>query len=170
MLKFIIKILSINGFIIIMLSPMAIAGSGTMDINWSCSNKRVGMQFMGQMPLHIIGTFHCIERGSIMGEKVTSASSCVYNGIMNLSTQTMSFTGTCRSYHDKDNALFMQVISSFKPMDKKGTGKVSIMGGTGKYKGASGSGTMNWNAGPDDPNDPTIASNWGKTSVKLTLP
>ena len=63
----------------------------------------------------------------------------------------------------------MRVISSFKPTDKKGTGKVSILGGTGKYKGASGSGIMNWNAGPDDPNDPTIASNWGKTSVKLTL-
>jgi len=170
MLKFLIRILSINGLIIIMLSPIAIAGSGAMNINWSCSNKRVGMQFMGQMPLHIIGTFHCIERGSIMGEKVTSASSCVYNGIMNLSTQTMSFTGTCRSYHDKDNALFMQVISSFKPMDKKGIGKVSIMGGTGKYKGASGSGTMNWNAGPDDPNDPSIGSNWGNTSVKLRLP
>ena len=105
-----------------------------------------------------------------MGENVTSASSCVYNGIMNQSTQTMSFTATCRSYHDKENALFTRVISSFKPMDKKGTGKVSVMGGTGKYKGASGSGTMNWNAGPDDPNDPSIGSNWGKTSVKLTLP
>jgi hypothetical protein len=55
-------------------------------------------------------------------------------------------------------------------MDQKGTGKVTVMGGTGKYKGASGSGTMNWNAGPDDPNDPSIGSNWGKTSVKLTLP
>ena len=44
------------------------------------------------------------------------------------------------------------------------------MGGTGKYKGASGSGTMNWNAGPADPNDPSIGSNWGKTSVKLMLP
>ena len=153
-----------------MLSPIAIAGSGTMNINWSCSQKTVGMQFMGQMPLHILGTFHCIERGSIMGEKVTSASSCVYNGIMNPSTQTMSFTGSCRSYHDKDTALFTRVTSTFKPMDQKGTGKVMILGGTGKYKGASGSGTMNWNGGPDDPNDPSIGSNWGKTSVKLTLP
>ena len=105
-----------------------------------------------------------------MGEKVTSASSCVYNGIMNPSTQTMSFTATCRSYQDKETALFTRVISSFKPMDQKGIGKVTVMGGTGKYKGASGSGTMNWNAGPDDPNDPSIGSNWGKTSVKLTLP
>ena len=105
-----------------------------------------------------------------MGEKVTSASSCVYNGIMNPSTQTMSFTATCRSYHDKENALFMRVTDSFKPMDRKGIGKVTVMGGTGKYKGASGSGTMNWNQGPDDPNDPSIGSNWGKTSVKLTLP
>ena len=170
MLKLLIRILSINGLIIIMLSPTAYAGSGTMNINWSCSQKTVGMQFMGQMPLHFIGTFHCIERGSIMGEKVTSASSCVYNGIMNPSTQKMSFAATCRSYHDKENALFMRVTDSFKPMDKKGIGKVTVMGGTGKYKGASGSGTMNWNAGPDDPNDPSIGSNWGKTSVKLTLP
>ena len=64
----------------------------------------------------------------------------------------------------------MRVTDTFKMMYQKGTGKVMVLGGTGKYKGASGSGTMNWNAGPDDPNDPTIASNWGKTSVKLTLP
>ena len=122
-----LKTFSINGIIILMLSPTAIAGSGAMNINWSCSQKTVGTQFMGQMPLHILGTFHCIERGSIMGEKVTSASSCVYNGIMNPSTQTMSFTATCRSYHDKENALFMRVTDSFKPMDKKGIGKVTVM-------------------------------------------
>ena len=45
-----------------------------------------------------------------------------------------------------------------------------IMGGTGKFKGASGSGTMTWNDGPCDPNDPTVCSNWGKSNVKITLP
>ena len=170
MLKLLIRILTINGLAIIMLSAIAIAGSGAMNINWSCSNKRVGMQFMGQMPLHIIGTFHCIERGTIMGEKVTSASSCVYSGVTNPSTQTISFTADCRSYQDKDTALFMRVTDTFGMMDQKGTGKALVLGGTGKYKGASGSGTINWNGGPDDPNHPSIGSNWGKTSIKLTLP
>ena len=63
MLNLLIRILSINWLMIIMLSPIAFAGSGAMNINWSCSQKTVGMQFMGQMPLHILGTFHCIERG-----------------------------------------------------------------------------------------------------------
>ncbi len=105
-----------------------------------------------------------------MGEKVTSVSSFIYNGIMNPSTHTMSFTATCRSYQDKDTALFTRFTSTFKSMDQKGTSKVMVMGGTGKYKGASGSGTMNWNSGPDYPNDPSIGSAWGKNSVKLTLP
>jgi len=90
--------------------------------------------------------------------------------LWNPSTQTMTFTATCRSYHDKENALFTRVIDSFKPMDQKGIGKVTVMGGTGKYKGASGSGTMNWNAGPDDPNDPSIGSTGAKLVSSLRFP
>ena len=140
-------------------------------MDWTCSQKIHGMHLIGQMPMHMTGTLNCIERGLIMGERVTTASSCVFSGIMNPSTQKMSFTGSCRNYHDKDNALFFRVTDDFKPgVDVKGTAKAMIMGGTGKFKGASGSGTMSWNDGPCDPNDPTVCSNWGKSSVKITLP
>ena len=170
MLKSLIRFFSAIGLIVCMFSSIAFAGSGTMIINWSCSQKRDLVPLLGQMPLQILGTMHCIERGTIMGEKITSASSCVYSGVTNPSTQTISFTADCRSYQDKDTTLFMRMTDTFGMMDQKGIGKVMVLGGTGKYKGASGSGTLNWNGGPDDPNDPSIGTNWGKTSVKLTLP
>ena len=62
MRKLLIRTLSINRLIIIMLSPIAIAGSGSMSNNWSCSQKTVGMQFMGpDASAHPRGRFNCIE-------------------------------------------------------------------------------------------------------------
>ena len=62
---------------------------------------------------------------------------------------------------NKFNILLISlIISVFYPQDKIDP----------VYTGSFGSVTINWNGGPDDPNDPSIGSNWGKTSIKLTLP
>ena len=55
-------------------------------------------------------------------------------------------------------------------MDQSGEGDDFVMGGEGKFKGASGMGTFTWTQGATDPQDQMTNAAFGKTKIKLTIP
>ena len=81
-----------------------------------------------------------------------------------------SFYGTCRSYHKAGGTLFVRFTDFGSPMDQSGEGDVFVMGGEGKFKGASGMGKFTWTQGATDPQDQTTNAAFGKTEIKLTIP
>tara|TARA_B100000315_G_scaffold194800_1_gene185557 strand:+ start:240 stop:752 length:513 start_codon:yes stop_codon:yes gene_type:complete len=170
MKRIIITIASIGLISLISLSEIYAGSHGhNMTSNWTCSQKVSGGVFMGQMPLHLMFNMHCIETGEINGDKFNSASHCVGNQVIGMDGKG-SFSGTCRSYHKAGGTLFVRFTDFGSPMDQSGEGDVVVMGGEGKFKGASGMGTFTWTQGPMDPQDQTTSAAFGETKIKLTIP
>ena len=144
MMKRIITTIVCIGLISLITVSEIYAGSHghNMTSNWTCSQKVSGGVFIGQMPLHLMINMHCIEAGEINGEKFNSASHCVGNQVIGTDKKG-SFYGTCRSYHKDGGTLFLRFIDFGSPMEQSGEGDVVVMGGEGKFKGASGMGTFN---------------------------
>ena len=138
MKRIIITIASIGLISLISLSEIY-AGSHehNMTSNWTCSQKVSSGVFMGQMPLHLTFDMHCIETGKINGVYFSSASNCAGNQVIGLDGKG-SFHGTCRSYHKDGGTLFLRFTDFGSPMEQSGEGDVFVMGGEGKFKGASG--------------------------------
>ena len=170
MKRIIITIASIGLISLISLSEIYAGSHGhNMTSNWTCSQKVSGGVFMGQMPLHLMFNMHCIETGNINGDYFSSASNCVANQVIGLDGKA-SFHGTCRSYHKAGGTLFLRFTDFGSPMEQSGEGDVFVMGGEGKFKGASGMGKFTWTQGVTDPQDQTTNAAFGKTEIKLTIP
>ena len=171
MMKRIILTIACIGLISLITLSEIYAGSPehNMNSNWTCSQKVSGGVFTGQMPLHLMFNMHCIETGRIDGNYFSGASNCVANQVIGLDGKG-SFHGTCRSYHKAGGTLFLRFTDFGSPTEQSGEGDVYVMGGEGKFKGASGMGTFNWAYGAMDPQDQTTSAAFGETKIKLTIP
>ena len=169
MKRIIITIDSIGLISLISLSEIY-AGSHrhNMTSNWTCSQKVFGGVFMGQMPLHLMFNMHCIETGKINGDKFNITSNCVGIQVIGMDEKGPLYDNW-RSYHKAGGTIFVRFTDYGQPMDQSGEGDVFVMGGEGKFKGASGM-TFTWTQGAMDPQDQTTSAAFGETKIKLTIP
>ena len=72
--------------------------------------------------------------------------------------------------HAKGDSIFWRSSGSNPLAAGEGPGKTSIISGTGKYKGISGSGTMTWKQSVANVTDPMRWGHTYKGSLKIHMP
>jgi len=150
-----------------------IAGShgSVFKVEGTCANKQFTMRMMGELPLHIAGEMNCVDRVQIKGEKIDAGSTCTYSGQTTLGQPPiLSWTVTCHTYDEKGDSIFWRSHGSNPLAARGGPGKTSILSGTGKYKGISGSGTMTWKQSVNNVTDPMRWGHTYKGSLKIHMP
>jgi len=163
------------GFVILSLlgAGSLLAGShgSVFKVEGTCANKHSAMRTMGELPLHFAGEMNCVERIQIKGEKIDTGSTCTYSGQTTLGqTPIINWTVTCHTYDEKGDSIFWRSNGSNPLADGSGPGKSSILSGTGKYKGISGSGTMTWKQSVTNVTDPMRWGHTYKASLKINMP
>ena len=149
------------------------AGShgSVFKVEGTCANKQFTMRMMGELPLHIAGEMNCVDRVQIKGEKIDTGSTCTYSGQTTLGQPPiLSWTVTCQTYDAKGDSIFWRSSGSNPLAAGQGPGKTSIISGTGKYKGISGSGTMTWKQSVNNVTDPMRWGHTYKGSLKIHMP
>ena len=138
----------------------------------TCSGRHSSITMMGQLPLQMAGEGRCVEEAQVMGNKEVRSGTCTYSIIIDPSQQPpmLKYTASCRNYGADGNTLLLRFEDNVAITQLGGVAKGTVMGGTGKFKGASGAGTIKWGTGPMDPNDPMRNDNTYEVSVKLRIP
>jgi|TARA_B100002003_G_scaffold107853_1_gene100124 hypothetical protein len=173
LIKEVIMYKKLFGFAILSLFGVGslLAGSSVFKAEGTCANKHSAMRTMGELPLHFAGEMNCIDRVQIKGEKIDAGSTCTYSGQTTLGQPPiLSWTVTCQLYDAKGDSIFWRSSGSNPLAAGEGPGKTSIISGTGKYKGISGSGTMTWKQSVANVTDPMRWGHTYKGSLKIHMP
>ena len=173
LIKEVIMYKKLFGFAILSLFGVGslLAGSSVFKAEGTCANKHSAMRTMGELPLHFAGEMNCIERIQIKGEEIDTGATCTYSGQTTLGKiPILNWSVTCHSYDKKGDSIFWRSNGSNPISDGSGPGKTSILSGTGKYKGISGSGTMTWKQSVTNVTDPMRWGHTYKASLKIHLP
>ena len=100
---------------------------------------------------------------------VPMSSDCTFGALVTPSANPMmNWMGTCNTYDVEGNSLMLRYTHELPLGASSGNGAiVVVLGGTGKYKGASGNGTADSEQMPTDPNKPAERKNTTHTKIKL---
>ena len=163
-------------FVVAMVSFMSssiFAGShgNIFKAQGTCANKHSAMRMMGELPLHIGGEMNCSDQIQIKGDRTDMGSTCTYSGHTELGQPPMlNWVVTCHSYDAKEDSIFWRASGNNPVAAGSSPGKATILTGTGKYKGISGSGTMTWKQSVPNMTDPMRWGHSYQASLKFSMP
>ena len=131
--------------------------------------KIQSMMLMDEMPAQFNGMVNISGDVDYNGNKLKSASSCIYSVIIKDGIGV--FRGTCREYFDEENVLYTSMVSKYNFPANSAKSEITVLGGEGMFEDASGKGVNNWNsAGVTDPNYSDIGYIKVNTKLKISVP
>ena len=130
--------------------------------------KIQSMMLIDEMPVQFNGMVNISGDVDYNGQKLKSASSCIYSVIIKDGIGV--YRGTCREYFDEENVLYTRMISKYNFPAKSAEGEITVLGGEGMFEDASGKGVNSWNsAGITDPNYSDIGYLKVNTKLKINI-
>ena len=164
-------------FIILYLITFIWLGSSIYanDSNYNFESSASGifkiqsMMLMDEMPAQFNGMVNISGDVDYNGNKLKSASSCIYSVIIKDGIGV--FRGTCREYFDEENVLYTSMVSKYNFPVNSAESEITVLGGEGMFEDASGKGVNSWNsAGITDPNYSDIGYIKINTKLKISVP
>ena len=130
--------------------------------------KIQSMMLIDEMPAQFNGMVNISGDVDYNGNKLKSASSCIYSVIIKDGIGV--FRGTCREYFDEENVLYTSMVSKYNFPVNSAESEITVLGGEGMFEDASGKGVNNWNsAGVTDPNYSDIGYIKVNTKLKISI-
>ena len=119
--------------------------------------------------VHFNGSINLLGNVTFEEERFSDGNYCLYTVMYHPSEAKVSITGTCRHFAEEEHYLYTRYIGEFDgPVDEV-INEVFILGGEGRFEGATGKGIMEWNthASSKDPRNPGIRFMSGITKLSV---
>ena len=119
--------------------------------------------------VHFNGSINLLGNVTFEEERFSDGNYCLYTVVYHPSEAKVRITGTCRHFAEEEHYLYTRYIGEFDGPVDEGINEVFILGGEGRFEGATGEGIMEWNtqASVKDPRDPGIRFMSGITKLNV---
>ena len=133
-------------FIILYLITFIWLGSSIYanDSNYNFESSASGifkiqsMMLIYEIPAQFNGMMNISGDVDYNGNKLKSASSCIYSVIIKDGIGV--FRGTCREYFDEEHVLYTSMVSKYNFLVNNAESEITVLGGEGMFEDASGKG------------------------------
>ena len=119
--------------------------------------------------VHFNGSINLLGNVTFEEERFSDGNYCLYTVMYHPSEAKVRITGTCRHFAEEEHYLYTRYIGEFDGPVDEGINEVFILGGEGRFEGATGEGIMEWNthASAKDPRNPGIRFMSGITKLNV---